>query len=147
MFGRQMNQKLGRVHFWLTFIFGNMTFLLMHIVGMGGMQRRIADPTQYESLLKWQGMNQFMSVSAFLLFASQLLFVWNFFSSVFNGEKVGRNPWHANSLEWHAPSPPPHGNFGETIPTVYRGPYEFASPDVEEDFLPQTRELAPTARE
>ncbi len=144
MFGRQMNDKLGRIHFWLTFIFGNGTFFLMHVVGLGGMQRRIGHVTQYgDYLAKWTLSNQFMSVCAWVLFLSQVVFLWNFFKSIRSGEKVGRNPWNANSLEWHAPSPPGHGNFGDTIPTVYRGPYEYASPEVEEDFLPQARELKP----
>jgi len=146
MFGRQMDDRLGRIHFWLTFVFGNGTFFLMHIVGAGGMQRRIGNWTNYQVegyLTKWEFLNQFMTVSAWLLFLSQLPFLWNFFKSIFAGEKVGKNPWKANSLEWHAPSPPGHGNFGETIPTVHRGPYEFSSPEVGEDFLPQTRELRP----
>jgi cytochrome c oxidase subunit 1 len=140
MFGRKMNERLGKWHFWLTFIFANGTFFAMHIVGLGGMQRRIADPTQYEGLLRWMPMNRFMTINAFLLFLSQIPFLWNFFTSLRGGEKAGPNPWHANTLEWHAPSPPGHGNFGE-IPTVHRGPYEYASPEVEEDYLPQARDL------
>jgi cytochrome c oxidase subunit 1 len=142
MFGRRMSERLGRWHFWLTFIFGNGTFFLMHIVGIGGMQRRIADPLQYEHLHGWIDVsNQFMTVCAFLLFFSQLIFFFNFFRSLTAGEKAGRNPWRANSLEWETVSPPPHGNFGETLPTVHRGPYEYASPDVDEDYLPQSRDL------
>ena len=143
MFGRLMNERLGRWHFGLTFIFGNGTFFLMHIVGLGGMQRRIADPLQYEHLHGWIDVsNQIMTVSAFILFLAQILFFVNFFRSLTTGEKAGRNPWQANSLEWETASPPPHGNFGETIPTVFRGPYEYASPDsVDEDYLPQSRDL------
>jgi len=142
MFGRLMNERLGRWHFWLTFIFGNGTFFLMHIVGLGGMQRRIADPLQYEHLHGWIAVsNQVMTASAFVLFLAQILFFFNFFRSLTGGEKAGRNPWRANSLEWAADSPPPHGNFGETVPTVFRGPYEYASPDVDEDYLPQSRDI------
>ena len=143
MFGRKMNERLGRWHFWLTFIFGNSVFFIMHFVGAGGMQRRIADPTNFPHLARWQFLNQFMTVSAFCLFLSQAIFLVNFVRSLRGGEKVGPNPWNANTLEWAAPSPPPHGNFGETIPTVYRGPYEYASPEVTEDYLPQWRELEP----
>jgi cytochrome c oxidase subunit 1 len=70
----------------------------------------------------------------------QLIFIFNFFYSLFWGKVAGRNPWNSNTLEWTAPSPPPHGNFEET-PVVYRGPYEYAALDVEEDYLPQTRKL------
>ena len=104
---------------------------------------RIADPLQYEHLHRWQFLNQFMSVCAFSLFLSQILFFVNVIRSLAVGEKAGRNPWHANTLEWSTTSPAPHGNFGEEIPTVHHGPYEYASPDVAEDYLPQWRELEP----
>jgi cytochrome c oxidase subunit 1 len=143
MFGRKMDEKLGRIHFWLTFVAMNCTFFPMHIVGAGGMQRRIADPMQYEGLHKWQFLNQFMSVSAYFLLAFQVVFFWNVIKSLRGGEKVGNNPWKANSLEWHATSPPWFENF-QVIPQVYRGPYEYASPESEEDFLPQTTELKPS---
>jgi cytochrome c oxidase subunit 1 len=136
MFGRLMNEKWGKVHFVLTFIAYNMTFFPMHILGMGGMMRRIYDPTQYEFLKPLQPLNIFVSHSAFLLGSVQIIFMLNFLISIFRGKKAGRNPWHANTLEWAAPSPPGHGNF-ETIPTVYRGPYEYSSPESEEDYLPQ----------
>ena len=136
MFGRMLSETWGRIHFVLTFIFYNLTFFPMHILGMGGMMRRIADPTQYEYLKPLQPMNVFVSHSAFFLGAAQLIFMFNFLYSLFRGKKAPRNPWHANSLEWAAPSPPPHGNF-EAIPTVYRGPYEFSSPGSAEDYLPQ----------
>jgi cytochrome c oxidase subunit 1 len=142
MFGRKMDEKLGSIHFWLTFVLMNCTFFAMHIVGLGGMQRRIADPRVYEGLLRWMPLNRFMTWSAYLLLLSQVVFFWNLFKSLRGGERVGNNPWKANSLEWHATSPPWYENF-QIIPTVYRGPYEYASPDVEEDFLPQTRELKP----
>ena len=84
-----------------------------------------------------------MTVSALLLGASQLIFLGNFFWSMFAGARAGKNPWQANTLEWEAPTPPPHGNFPGPIPTVYRGPYEYSSPLVSEDFLPQARRLDP----
>jgi len=73
-----------------------------------------------------------------VLGAAQIIFLVNFFYSLFWGERVGRNPWRSNTLEWTAPSPPPHGNF-ETTPIVYRGPYEYSSPESEEDYLPQSQ--------
>src|SRR5262249_21708707 len=72
-----------------------------------------------------------------------LVFVFNFFKSLVAGQKAPRNPWHANTLEWEAPTPPPHGNFPGELPTVYRGPYEYSSPLVSEDYLPQAQRLEP----
>ncbi|MBX6362260.1 MAG: cbb3-type cytochrome c oxidase subunit I [Gemmatimonadetes bacterium] len=138
MFGRMMNETLGKIHFFLTFIFFNLTFFPMHLLGIAGMMRRLYDPTQYPHLQPVQPMNEFVSVNAFLLGATQLIFVFNFLWSLFKGRKAETNPWHANTLEWAAPSPPPHGNF-EVTPIVYRGPYEYSSPDSPVDYLPQDR--------
>jgi cytochrome c oxidase subunit 1 len=140
MFGRLMNPRVGRVHFWLTFVFYNLVFFPMHQLGLQGHMRRIYDPTQYEFLRPIQPLNTFISICAFFLFASQLIFAANFILSWFYGERAGPNPWHDNGLEWTVPSPPPHGNF-VTVPTVYRGPYEYSSPLVDEDYLPQNRLL------
>jgi cytochrome c oxidase subunit 1 len=146
MFGRLMNAALNHVHFALTFVFFNLTFFPMHILGMGGHMRRIYSPLAYEFLKPLQWWNEFITINAFLLGATQVLFAFNFVWSLVAGRKAERNPWHANSLEWAAPSPPPHGNWGETLPTVYRGPYEYSPPEVAEDYLPQDRPLsgAPT---
>ncbi len=141
MFGRMMNPTMGKVHFWLTFLFYNLTFFPMHNLGVAGHMRRIYDPSQYEFLQPLAGINQFITVNALLLFASQLIFAVNFVVSWFRGKRATENPWEDNGLEWTVPSPPPHGNFAE-VPTVYRGPYEFSSPDVSEDYLPQTTRLA-----
>ncbi len=139
MFGRMMNETLGKTHFVLTFIFFNLTFFPMHILGVGGHMRRIYDPTQYEFLQQWQGWNVFITLMAFCLGASQVLLATNFIVSLFAGKKAPRNPWNANSLEWSTPSPPPHGNWGEKIPTVYRGAYEYSVPGMSDDYLPQDR--------
>jgi cytochrome c oxidase subunit 1 len=138
MFGRMMNERLGKIHFVLTFIFFNATFFPMHFLGAGGHMRRIWNPMQYEFLQQFQSMNQFISVSAFILGVSQILFLVNFGWSLFAGKKAELNPWHANTLEWAAPSPPPHGNWGEHLPVVHHGPYEYSVPGVPEDYLPQT---------
>jgi cytochrome c oxidase subunit 1 len=137
MFGRMMNEPLGKVHFFLTFIFYNLVFFPMHNLGLQGMMRRIYDFTQYEFLQPLQPMNEFISQFAFALIATQVLFVINFFWSIFKGEKASDNPWNSNTLEWTVPSPPPHGNFAQ-MPTVFRGPYEYSSPESDDDFLPQT---------
>lgn len=136
MFGKMMNEPLGKVHFALTFILGNLTFFPMHILGIGGHPRRYYDPTIYQYLENLQPLNQFMTICAILLGLVQILFVFNFFHSLVFGKKADRNPWKANSLEWDAPSPPPHGNF-EVIPQVQRGPYEYAV-DGNLDHLTQT---------
>ncbi|MEO2144525.1 MAG: cbb3-type cytochrome c oxidase subunit I [bacterium] len=140
MFGRVMNETLGKIHFVGSFIFTNGVFYMMHQLGMAGLMRRTADPYDYETYAHLQPLNVFITISAFCLFVWQIFFVWNFFHSMFWGKRVGRNPWNACSLEWEAPSPPGHGNFDHAL-RVHRGPYEYASPDVEEDFFAQTREV------
>ncbi len=146
MFGRMMNERLGILHFVSTFLFFNGTFFMMHIIGMHGHPRRIADPTIYPVLATpgVVGMNQFMTICAMGLGISQIPFAFNFFYSIFLGPKSGPNPWHANSLEWQIDSPPPYYNF-QTIPTVYHAPYEYSVPGVEGDFLPQTQPRPPEA--
>ncbi len=141
MFGRLMNPLWGKVHFWLTFIFFNAVFFPMHGLGAQGHMRRIYDPTEYEFLAPLQGVNRMITISAFLLFTAQIIFLVNFIAGWFKGAKAGPNPWQDNGLEWATPSPPPHGNFPVT-PHVYRGPYEFSSPlAVDDDYLPQSRKL------
>ena len=144
MFGRMMNEPLAKIHFVLTYIFFNATFFPMHILGIGGHMRRIYNPTQYEFLQPLQDINVFITYSALILGASQIFFVGNFIWSLIAGRRAEKNPWQANTLEWTAPSPPPHGNY-EAIPVVYRGPYEYSSPEVKEDFLPQDRRLGTEA--
>lgn len=138
MFGRMMNEKLGIFHFIITFIAFNCTFFPMHILGVGGMMRRIYDTTQYTHLAHFQPINVFITISSFALGVGQIPFVFNFLTSIFWGKKADRNPWEANTLEWTTASPPPHGNF-ETVPVVYRGPYEYSSPESKLDWLPQNK--------
>jgi cytochrome c oxidase subunit 1 len=148
MFGRHMNYKLGYVHFWLTLISFNMTFFLMHIVGLGGMQRRVADPySKYVDIDQMLGTNRIMTISAFVLGFTQVLFMGNVLWSIYKGKKAEQNPWQANTLEWTAAPVGPgiHGNFPGRVPTVYRGPYEYASPEVAEDWLPQDKDLGTAA--
>ena len=138
MFGRMMNETWGKIHFAITFIASNCTFFPMHIVGIGLQPRRYYEPIgSFEFTRDLQGLNTFMTISALILGFAQLIFLANFAYSLVAGPKAGRNPWHSNGLEWTAPSPPPHGNF-EVTPVVYRGPYEYSSPESKEDYLPQT---------
>ena len=136
MFGRMMNEWWGKVHFFFTFLFLNGTFYPMHILGAVGFPRRLADPYHYETFSHLQPMNQFMTLCAIGMVAVQVIFAANFILSIFMGRPVGRNPWGANGLEWSAPSPPGHGNF-DFQPIVYRGPYDYGSPEVDADFYPQ----------
>jgi cytochrome c oxidase subunit 1 len=140
MFGRLMSPFWGKIHFALTFVFYNLVFFPMHQLGLHGHMRRIYDPTRYEFLRPIQPLNTFISICAFCLFASQLIFALNFVISWFRGRRAGPNPWEDTGLEWTVPSPPPHGNFA-VRPVVYHPPYEFSNPLIEEDFLPQDRPL------
>jgi cytochrome c oxidase subunit 1 len=142
IFGRMMNEPLGKIHFVLTFVFFNLVFFPMHFLGVGGMMRRIYNPLQYDFLQWTHPWNVVISLCAFGLGLAQIPFIINFFWSLFRGPKAPLNPWEANTLEWTAPSPPPHLNWGATLPVVYRGPYEYSSPEVPEDYLPQSRRLA-----
>jgi cytochrome c oxidase subunit 1 len=139
MFGRRLDETWGKAHFVLTFILTNTTFFGMHLMGLAGMPRRIADPYVYESLRALQPANAHVSVSAYALGFAQVIFLVNFFYSLKWGRKVEGNPWLANTLEWtDAPSPPPHGNFGPALPVVHRPPYEYALPDAAGNRLPQS---------
>ncbi len=138
MFGRMMNDTLGKIHFVLTFIGFNCTFFPMHLLGVAGFPRRYADPYHFPYLEHLLPLNQFMTMAAILMGFAQFILLYNFFSSMFIGKKAGRNPWGANGLEWTAPSPPGHGNF-DVAPVCYHGPYEYSSPmSHDKDFLPQT---------
>ena len=134
--GRKMFEFLGKLHFWPSLVFINGVFMPMFLMGLAGVSRRLWDPTQYAHGQAVQPLNVFVSVSAWLLAVSQIPFILNFFISLFWGKKVNANPWEATTLEWSAPSPPPHGNF-ETAPVVYRGPYEYSVPGQRHDFWPQ----------
>ena len=137
MFGRLMNEKLGKIHFWLTFITYYGTFFPMHYIGLAGHMRRIYDPYQYPFLKHLQPINQFITVSALILGSAQILFFVNFFWSAFKGKKASENPWNANGLEWTTPSPPPHGNWPGPIPEVHRWPYEYSPPGAARDHVMQ----------
>ena len=135
--GRKMNDLLGRIHFWGSFIAINVVFMPMFIQGLAGMNRRMYDGgAQYQmnaDVLVW---NEVISIAAWVLGFFQIFFIYNFFHSIKKGEKVGDNPWQATTLEWQAPSPPPHGNFA-TAPVAHRGPYEYSVPGAPNDFLMQ----------
>jgi cytochrome c oxidase subunit 1 len=138
MFGRLMNEPLGKAHFWLTFLTYYGTFFPMHYIGIAGHMRRIYDPYQYGFLKDLQPINQLITISAFILGSSQVLFFINFFWSAFKGKKASENPWEANGLEWTTASPPPHGNWPGEIPEVHRWPYDYSVPGAPKDHVMQT---------
>jgi cytochrome c oxidase subunit 1 len=138
MFGRMMNDRLGKVHFWFTFLAYYGTFFPMHYLGIAGHMRRLYDPYQYKFLQDLQGINEFITYSALILGASQILFFANFFWSALRGPKAAANPWNATGLEWTTPSPPGHGNWPGEIPEVHRWPFDYSVPGAEHDFVMQT---------
>jgi len=143
--GRKMNDLLGRIHFFGSFICINVVFMPMFIQGLSGMNRRMADGgleyAMNQDVLVW---NVVISMGAWTLALFQIPFIFNFFWSIKKGEKVGANPWEATTLEWSAPSPPPHGNFSAP-PSVHRGPYEYSVPGGESDFIMQADPHGPQA--
>jgi cytochrome c oxidase subunit 1 len=139
MFGRMLDETLGKIHFWGTIVCFNGIFIPLFVLGIGGQHRRIYNYNNFPDLAtpEFQNLRIFATLALICLFVFQLVFIYNFIKSLICGEKAGNNPWQANTLEWTVPSPPPHGNFGNHFPTVYRGPYEFSHPDRESDFWPQ----------
>jgi cytochrome c oxidase subunit 1 len=136
--GRLMNETLGKIHFWGTAIPFNCIFIPLFYLGMAGDHRRIYNYLHFpdSSLLYMQHMRQFATISLVIMLCFQVVFFFNLFTSIWTGKKVGNNPWDANTLEWQAPSPPPHGNFAQ-LPNCYRGPYEYSVPGRSQDFWPQ----------
>ncbi|OWY71277.1 cytochrome C oxidase subunit I [cyanobacterium TDX16] len=134
--GRMMNEMLGKIHWFFSFIFINGVFMPMLFQGMAGILRRQYDQSEQLHGASAQGLSVMVSWSAWMLAIAQLPFIINFFWSIRGGKKVGANPWEATTLEWAAPSPPPHGNF-DKVPVVYCGPYEYSVPGKKTDFCPQ----------
>ncbi len=146
MFGRHMDERLGKIHFWGTVLPFNGIFIPLFICGAAGDHRRIFDYRNFPDLSTpmLQDLRAFATWSLVVLIAFQFVFFYNFLRSIWKGKKASNNPWQANTLEWVAASPPPHGNFA-TLPTVYRGPYEYGTPGREDDYWPQ--HLPPEAKE
>lgn len=136
MYGRFLNTTMGYIHFWVTIIGAYLIFWPMHYEGLAGMPRRYYDFSNWESFKMFGGLNEFISFVALIVFAVQLLFVFNFFYSIFKGRKVTtKNPWGSNTLEWTTPIRPGHGNWPGEIPEVHRGAYDYAKDGKE--FIPQ----------
>jgi cytochrome c oxidase subunit I len=138
MFGRMMNNKLGHLHFWVTFVGAYAIFFPMHYEGLAGRPRRYSQLTEVGFLHQFWPVEKFITIAAIITIAVQLVFLFNLFWSMFKGKKAEVNPWDATTLEWTIPSPPPHDNFGGQIPVVNNGPYEYGVPGAPRDFIMQT---------
>ena len=138
MFGKMMNETLGKIHFWGTIIPFNLIFIPLFILGAAGQHRRIYNYSLFPDLSgPWfQDLRVLATTSMLVMLAFQAVFFVNFVWSLWKGQKAGKNPWKSNTLEWTTESPPPHGNW-PVLPTVYRGPYEYAVPGREKDYWPQ----------
>ncbi|MDR6565971.1 cytochrome c oxidase subunit 1 [Chitinophaga ginsengisegetis] len=142
MYGRFMNQTIGYIHFWVTMIGAYLIFWPMHYEGMAGMPRRYYDVSGWASFKQFGGLNEFITIVVILVFAVQLLFVFNFFYSIFKGRKLTtQNPWNATTLEWTTPIHAGHGNWPGEIPEVYRWAYDYSKDG--RDFIPQTEPIGP----
>jgi len=141
MFGRMLNETIGKIHFWITFAGVYAIFMPMHFLGLAGHPRRYADTTGVNYLGPLDEVHYFITIAALITIAAQFLFVINFFYSLKAGQKASENPWNATTLEWTVPSPPPFDNFGGKEPVVYHGAYEYGVPGAADDYIPQ--HLAP----
>jgi len=137
MFGRMMDEKLGYVHFWLTFLGVYLTFMPMHYVGIAGFPRRYYSYTSFDMFNTMANLQMFISVSAIIAWIGQFIFAFNFVYSIFRGRRAPQNPWRSNTLEWTTPVVGIHGNWPGAIPQVYRWPYDYSKPGAEDDYIPQ----------
>ena len=138
MFGRMMNKNLGYLHFWVTAICAYGVFYPMHFIGMAGLPRRYYTNTNFPLFDDLANVNVLITIFAIIGATFQLVFLWNFFYSIFYGKKSVQNPWRSNTLEWTAPVEHMHGNWPGAIPEVHRWPYDYSKPGHDEDFVPQT---------
>lgn len=138
MFGRMMDERLGYIHFWLTFIGIYLIFFPMHYIGIAGFPRRYYSWTGFDAFSTFTDLNELISIAAIVTFVAQFIFIFNFFYSMYKGRIATLNPWKSNTLEWTTPLNPGHGNWPGAIPTVYRWPYDYSKPGAPDDFIPQT---------
>ncbi|HAB35329.1 MAG TPA: cytochrome c oxidase subunit I [Cryomorphaceae bacterium] len=141
MYRRMMNKTLGYWHFWLTFISAYGVFFPMHFTGLAGLPRRYYSNAEFPIFDELQDINVIISMFALIGGIAQLIFIFNFFYSMWRGPKAPQNPWKSNTLEWTAPVEHMHGNWPGEIPSVHRWPYDYSKPGYDEDFVPQTTPL------
>ncbi len=144
MFGRMMDERLGSIHFWLTFVGVYLVFFPLHYIGIAGFPRRYYSFTSFDAFQTFTDLNSFVSIAAAITFAAQFIFLFNFFYSIFAGRKAPANPWKSNTLEWTTPRLPGHGNWPGEIPKVYRWAYDYSKPGAKDDFISQTVPLSET---
>jgi cytochrome c oxidase subunit 1 len=142
MFLRHMNKKLGYVHFWLTFISAYGVFFPMHFLGLAGVPRRYYSNTAFPMFDNLVDINILITCFAILGGLAQIIFLFNFFYSMFRGPVSVQNPWGSNTIEWTTPMANTHGNWPGALPVVHRWPYDYSKPGVDADFIPQTVPLA-----
>ena len=142
LFLRMMNKKLGYLHFWLTFVCAYGVFFPMHFLGLAGVPRRYYTNSNFPMFDNLVDINEIVTVFAIIGALAQLVFLFNFFYSIFRGEKAPQNPWNSNTLEWTTPMAHTHGNWPGALPVVHRWPYDYSKPGAEHDFIPQTVPLA-----
>ncbi len=138
LYRRMMDERLGYLHFWITFIGAYLVFFPMHFMGLDGVPRRYYALTAFPAFNRWLTVNTFITWAAIMAGMAQVAFICNFVYSIFWGKKTVQNPWNSNTLEWTAPIEHHHGNWVGEIPTVYRWPYDYSKPGAETDFIPQT---------
>ena len=141
LFGKMMNTKLGFAHFWLSLICGYGVFFPMHFVGLAGAPRRYYDSSSFDFLDSVMDLQPIISTFAIVGSLSQLIFLFNFFYSIFRGQDATQNPWKGNTLEWTTPVEHIHGNWHGALPEVHRWAYDYSNPAHEEDFVLQTTPL------
>ena len=137
IFGRMMSHRLGVLHFWITFLGAYAIFMPMHLLGAAGHPRRFSELTGVQYVAAMMPLQKFITVAAIITISGQVLFLINFFWSMFRGAPAGANPWECTTLEWTLSSPPPANGFGETELIVSHGPYEYSVPGEKSDFLMQ----------
>jgi cytochrome c oxidase subunit 1 len=142
MFLRMMNKKLGYLHFWITFVCSYGVFFPMHFLGLAGVPRRYYTNSNFPMFDNLVDINEIVTVFAILAALAQVIFLFNFFYSMFRGEKSPQNPWNSNTLEWTTPMANIHGNWPGPLPVVHRWAYDYSKPGSESDFIPQTVPLA-----
>ncbi len=143
MFGRMMNKNLGFIHFWITIIGAYGIFFPMHFIGMAGLPRRYYTNTAFPYFDDLANINVLITFFAIITAAVQLVFLYNFFHSIFFGKKATQNPWKSNSLEWTTPVEPIHGNWPGELPTVYRWPYDYSKTNENGDYVIKGQDFAP----
>jgi cytochrome c oxidase subunit 1 len=143
MFGRMLNKNLGYVHFWVTAVCAYGVFFPMHFIGMAGLPRRYYTNTNFPLFDDLANVNVVITVFALVGGVFQIVFLWNFFYSIFYGKKAEQNPWKSNTLEWTAPVEHIHGNWPGELPEVHRWAYDYSKPGHDVDFVPQNVPMKP----